>query len=108
MFINHSAILSASGGIEFEDGVMLALGVRIATINHDMNERHSIYTYGKVIIKKNAWIGMNVTICPGVTIGEYAVVAAGAVVTKDVPDYAVVGGVPATVIKYQDHAAQKE
>ena len=42
---------------------------------------------------------MNVTICPGVTIGEYAVVAAGAVVTKDVPDYAVVGGMPAKVIK---------
>lgn len=108
VFINHSAILSASGGIEFEDGVMLAPGVRIATINHDMNERHSIYTYGKVTIKKNAWIGMNVTICPGVTIGEYAVVAAGAVVTKDVPDYAVVGGVPATVIRYQDPSEQKE
>lgn len=108
VFINHSAILSASGGIEFEDGVMIAPGVRIATINHDMNERHSIYTYGKVIIKKNAWIGMNVTICPGVTIGEYAVVGAGAVVTKDVPDYAIVGGVPARVIRYLESAEQKE
>jgi len=100
VFINHSAILSASGGIEFEDGVMTAPGLRIATINHDMNQRYTIYTYGKVLIKKNAWIGMNVTICPGVTIGEYAVVAAGAVVTKDVPDYAVVGGVPAKVLRY--------
>ena len=108
VFINHSAILSASGGIEFEDGVMTAPGLRIATINHDMNERHIIYTYGKVTIKKNAWIGMNVTICPGVTIGEYAVVAAGAVVTKDVPDHAVVGGVPAKVIKYLDPKEQKE
>ncbi len=70
VFINHSAILSASGGIEFEDGSMAAPGLRIATINHDMNERHAIYTYGKVTIKKNAWIGMNVTICPGVTIGD--------------------------------------
>lgn len=77
VFINHSAILSASGGIEFEDGVQVAPGVRIATINHDFNERHTKYTYGKVTIKKNAWIGMNVTICPGVTIGKYAVVAAG-------------------------------
>lgn len=108
VFINHSAILSASGGIEFEDGVMLAPGVHIATINHDMNERHTKYTYGKVTIKKNAWIGMGATICPGVTVGEYAVVAAGAVVTKDVPDYAVVGGVPAKVIRFQDPAAQKE
>ena len=108
VFINHSAILSASGGIEFGDGVSVAPAVRIATINHDFNERHTKYTYGKVTIKKNAWIGMNVTICPGVTIGEYAVVAAGAVVTKDVPDYAVVGGCPAKVIKMQDPAEQKE
>ena len=108
VFINHSAILSASGGIEFEDGVMVAPGVRIATINHDMNSRHTIYTYGKVTIKKNAWLGMNVTICPGVTVGRYAVVAAGAVVTKDVPDYAVVGGVPAKVIRMQDPALQQE
>lgn len=108
VFINHSAILSASGGIEFEDGVMTAPGLRIATINHDINARHTIYTYGKVTIKKNAWIGMNVTICPGVTIGEYAVVGAGAVVTKDVPDYAVVGGVPAKIIKYLDPKEQTE
>ncbi len=108
VFINHSAILSASGGIEFEDGVMIAPGVRIATINHDMNNRHTIYTYGKVTIKKNAWLSMNVTVCPGVTIGQYAVVAAGAVVTKDVPDYAVVGGVPAKVIRMQDPSEQNE
>lgn len=108
VFINHSAILSASGGIEFEDGAMAAPGLRIATINHDMNKRHTTYTYGKVTIKKNAWLGMNVTICPGVTIGEYAVVAAGAVVTKDVPDYAVVGGVPAKVIKMLDKEEQRE
>ena len=108
VFINHSAILSASGGIEFEDGSMAAPGLRIATINHDMNARHTIYTYGKVMVKKNAWIGMNVTLCPGVTIGKSAVVAAGAVVTKDVPDYAVVGGVPAKVIRYLDLKEQKE
>lgn len=108
VFINHSVILSASGGIEFEDGVSVAPGVRIATINHDFNERHSKYTYKKVVLKQNAWIGMNATICPGVTVGEYAVVAAGAVVTKDVPPYAVVGGNPAKVIKMIDPAGQKE
>ena len=108
VFINHSAILSASGGIEFEDDSMAAPGLRIATINHVMNERHTRYTYGKVLVKKNAWLGMNVTICPGVTIGAYAVVAAGAVVTKDVPDYAVVGGVPAKVIRMLDPAEQRE
>ena len=104
VFLNHSAILSASGGIEFEDGCMAAPGLRIATINHDVNDRHTVYTYGKVTVKKNALLGMNVTICPGVTVGEYAVVAAGAVVTKDVPPYAVAGGVPARVIRYLDPA----
>lgn len=108
VFINHSAILSASGGIEFEDGVMAAPGLKIATINHDMYDRHLTYTYGKVVIKKNAWLGLGATICPGVTIGKYAVVAAGAVVTKDVPDYAVVGGVPAKVIKRLDPDKMKD
>lgn len=108
VFINHSAILSASGGIEFQDGVSIAPGVRIATINHDFNERHTKYTYGKVTIKKNAWIGMNVTICPGVTIGENAVVAAGAIVTKDVLDNALVAGCPAKVIKMLDSKLQNE
>ena len=87
---------------------MAAPGLRIATINHDMNSRHTVYTYGKVTVKKNAWLGMNVTICPGVTVGAYAVVAAGAVVTKDVPPYAVAGGVPARVIRYLDPAEQRE
>lgn len=108
VFINHSAILSASGGIEFEDGIMAAPGLKIATINHDMYDRHLTYTYGKVIVKKNAWLGLNVTICPGVTIGKYAVVAAGAVVTKGVPDYAVVEGVPAKVIKMLDPDKMKD
>lgn len=108
VFINQSAILSASGGIEFEDGIMAAPGLKIATINHDMYDRHLTYTYGKVIVKKNAWLGLNVTICPGVTIGKYAVVAAGAVVTKYVPDYAVAGGVPAKVIKMLDPDKMKD
>ena len=108
VFINHSAIFSASGGIEFEDGVQLAPGVKIATINHDFNERHTIYTYGKVTLKKNVWVGMGATICPGVTIGKNSIVAAGAIVTKDVPDNVVVAGVPAKIIKELDEKVQKE
>lgn len=66
--------------------------------------------FASLILRKllNAWLGMNVTVCPDVTIGEYAVVAAGAVVTKDVPDFAVVGGVPTKVIKMLDPSEQKE
>ena len=64
-----------------------------------MYDRYVI-TCKPVHIKRNVWIGVNVTILPGVTIGENAVVGAGAVVTKDVPDNAVVVGNPARVIRY--------
>ena len=56
----------------------------------------------------DVWIGANAVVLPNVSIGRHCVVAAGAVVTKDVPDYAVAGGVPAKVIKYQDPEEQKE
>ena len=56
-------------------------------------------TAGKIHIKKNAWIDANATILQGVTIGENSVVASGAVVSKDVPDNTIVGGVPAKFIK---------
>lgn len=52
-----------------------------------------------IIIKKNAWIGAAATILPGVTIGENSVIAAGAVVSKDIPDNVVAGGIPAKIIK---------
>lgn len=61
-------------------------------------ERQSLMP-GKVHIKQNAWIGAGATILPGISIGENAVVAAGAVVTKDVPANTVVAGIPAKVIK---------
>ena len=73
-----------------------------------MYDRHVSYTYGKVTVKKNAWLGLGCTICPGVTIGKYAVVVAGAVVTKDVSDYAVVGGVPAKISKMLDPDRMKD
>lgn len=56
---------------------------------------------GNIILKDDVWIGANVTICSGVTLGQGSVVAAGAVVTKDVPPYAVVAGVPAKILKYR-------
>lgn len=65
------------------------------------NEKNESYTNGSIIISDDVWVGQRVTILSGVHIGQGAVVAAGAVVTKDVPPYAVVGGVPAKVIKYR-------
>lgn len=96
--IKGATFLSA-GIIDIEDGVLIGPDVRIATVNHDLEDRHHKFFFKKVTIKKNAWICMGAIICPGVTIGENSVVAAGAVVTKDVPDNVIVGGNPAKVIK---------
>jgi serine acetyltransferase len=59
------------------------------------------FSKGNIVIDDDVWIGYGVTILSGVHIGQGAVVAAGAVVTKDVPPYAIVGGVPAKIIKYR-------
>ena len=91
----------SAGGLTIDDDTMISLNCTIATNNHDVYDR-PVITCKHVHIKRNVWIGVNVTILPGVTIGENAVVGAGSVVTKDVPDNAVVVGVPAKVIKMLD------
>ena len=100
--INKGATILSPGKVEIEDNVLIGPEVKIATVNHDFYDRHNLLHFGKVTIKENAWIGIGAIICPGVTIGRNAVVAAGAVVTKDVPDNVVVGGNPARIIKELD------
>ena len=89
----------ASGGIIVEDYVLIAAHAKIISNDHDPYFR-PIITCQPVIIKEGAWIGAGAAIMKGVTVGKYAIVGANSVVTKDVPDYAVVVGVPAKVIKY--------
>lgn len=99
-FINHACSFLDLGGIEIEDDVMIGPRVNITSENHPVAvaDRKTLVP-GKVVIKKNAWIGAGATILPGVTVGENAVVAAGALVNKDVPANTLVGGVPAKVLK---------
>ncbi len=88
------------GGITIDNNVMLAPKVSLLSEGHPVvvNDRQTLTT-GSIHIKRNAWIGANATILQGVTIGENAVVAAGAVVSKDVSDNTIVGGIPAKHIK---------
>jgi acetyltransferase-like isoleucine patch superfamily enzyme len=100
VFINHACSFLDLGGITIEDNVMIAPRVNLSSESHPISiESRKILTAGHIHIKQNAWIGVNATILPGVTIGENSVVAAGSVVSKDVPDNCVVGGIPAKIIK---------
>lgn len=100
VFINHDCSFLDLGGITIEDDVLIGPKVSLITENHpiDPAQRKSL-DLQSIRIKKNAWIGAASTILPGVTVGENAIVAAGSVVTKDVPDNVVVAGVPAKMIK---------
>ena len=104
VFINFDCVFLGLGGITIEDHVLIAPKVSLLSEGHplEIEKRHSLVP-GRITIKKNAWIGANATILPGVTIGENSVVAAGAIVSKDVPANTVVGGIPAKVIKTIDN-----
>lgn len=100
VFINHACTFLDLGGITIEDEVQIGPKVNLITENHPLDpaDRKSL-DLGAIVIKRNAWLGAACTILPGVTIGKNSVVAAGAVVTKDVPDNTVVAGIPAKVVK---------
>ena len=97
---------SVHGPLKIGNNVMMGPNVTILTHTHNI-ERTDIpmgqqgMRVAEVVIGNDVWIGMRVVIMPGVKIGNGAVIGAGAVVTKDVPDFAVVGGVPAKIIKYR-------
>ena len=100
VFINSGCHFQDQGGIEIGDGALIGHNVVLATINHDLNPIENRKNhYAPIKIGAHVWIGSNATILSGVTIGDYAVIAAGAVVTRDVPAMTIVGGVPAKVLK---------
>jgi acetyltransferase-like isoleucine patch superfamily enzyme len=97
-------IITTGGGVEIGDRTLVGYRTIISSANHLIPDGHGrIFGSGhdrkKVIIGCDVWIGANCTIVAGVTIGEGAVIAAGSVVTKNVAPYAIVGGVPAKIIK---------
>ena len=100
VFINACCHFQDHGGVTLGDGCQIGHNVVFATLNHALAPERRKTTYpAPIVLGRNVWIGSNATILQGVTIGDNAVVAAGAVVTKDVAANTVVGGVPARFIK---------
>lgn len=100
VFINSGVTFTDMGGIYLADDVLIGPNATLISVNHPLaaDQRHGV-ELKPVHIHRNAWVGANATILPGVTVGENAVVAAGAVVSRNVPANTVVAGVPARVIK---------
>lgn len=98
VMIMPDCLMMARGGITIEDDAMIAANVQLISNNHDLQDR-MLLLCKPVRICRKAWIGAGATILPGVTVGENPVVAAGAVVTKDVAPNTIVGGNPAKFIK---------
>jgi hypothetical protein ELI_0084 len=100
VFINSGCCFQDQGGITIGDGALIGHQVVLATLNHDLNpERRKSMKAAPIVIGKNVWIGAHATVLAGVSIGDNAVIAAGAVVTKDVPPMTVVAGIPAKTVK---------
>lgn len=100
VFINACCHFQDHGGVTIGDGCQIGHNVVFATLNHGLQPEERRHTIpAPIVLGKNVWVGSNATILSGVSIGDNAVVAAGAVVTKDVAADSIVGGVPARFIK---------
>ena len=96
--INHGCLLDGIGGLTIGDNCSVSYGCKIMTGSHNVNSPIFKGNHGPIYIEDFVWIGVNAVILSNVKIGKGAIVCAGAVVTKNVPAYAIVGGVPARII----------
>ena len=100
VFINSCCFFQDQGGIKIGDGALIGHNVVLATLNHGFIPEERKNTIPKpIVIGKNVWIGSNSTVLGGVTIGDNAIIGAGSLVNKDVPQNIIAAGVPAKIIK---------
>ena len=102
VFVGPKCLLDARRGLTIKKNAAIAYEAIIWSLNHDYNDIHFCGKGAPTIIEEYAWICSRSIIMPGVKVGKYAIVASGAVVTKDVPPYAIVGGVPAKIIGHRE------
>lgn len=100
VFVNSGCCFQDQGGVTLGDGCLVGHNVVFATLDHDKRPgRRGDMTAAPIVVGKDVWIGAHATILKGVTIGDGAIIAAGAVVTRDVPPNTIAAGVPARVVK---------
>jgi acetyltransferase-like isoleucine patch superfamily enzyme len=109
VFIGASNVII--GPVTIHDHVMTAQHVVMSGLNHGFDNVSTAFRYqpcstSEIIIEEACWIGANVVITSGVKVGKYSVIAAGSVVTKDVPEYSIVGGNPARLLKQYNHTTK--
>ena len=103
VFINMCCKFQDQGGITIGDGCLIGHNVTLATLNHDINPKHrQAILPAPITIGKNVWIGADVTVLSGVTIGDNSIIGAGSVVTKDVPPNCISAGNHCKIIRYID------
>ncbi len=108
--INARSYLDGNGGVEIGSNSLLSPGVQCISGNHIFDDRevpikYQGTAYGKVSIGEDCWLGTNSIVLPGVTVGRGAVIGAGAVVTRDIPEFGIALGVPAKVVGYRGEKA---
>lgn len=105
VYIGRRVSIYGGGGVDIGNDVLIANDCVLMSRNHQFSRSQKInsqgFSYKKITIKDDVWLGTKVIVLAGVTIGEGAIVAAGAVVTKDVEPYSIVAGVPAKIIGYR-------
>lgn len=105
--LNNYVVLYGAGGITVHDGCRIATGVVIVAFNHEFGDltrpihRQPITARG-IVVESDVWIGARAILLDGVTVGRGSVIGAGSVVTRDVPEYSVVAGNPARVVRHRD------
>ena len=106
VIINPQCYFAAKGGIILGDDVVLSAGAKI--LSSSLKVENGIilrrHVHKAVKLGNRVWIGAGAMVCPGVTIGENSIIAAGAVVTRDIPAYCIAAGVPAKVVRHLDHS----
>lgn len=109
VFINACCNFQDQGGITIKDGALIGHKVVMATVNHGYApEKRQLNYPAPIVIGRNVWVGSSATILQGVTVGDDAIVAAGAVVTRDVAPGTIVGGVPAKFLKTVAEAERED